>query len=120
MVPATSGTAVVPPAGTTPTPRQIRFDENPTYFGNVEVSDGENEEDTNDLMGSFHTLSVSTSESQYMYGATTYECVLPFEIIVWSEPVVLTNDFRDRISFNLWLLSMADVTRNLYYTTKDS
>jgi hypothetical protein len=73
-------------------------------------SDGENEEDTSDLMGSFCTLSVSASESQYMYDATTYKRVPPFENIVWSEPRVLTNDFRDRISFNLWLLSMADVS----------
>jgi hypothetical protein len=96
MVPIATGSTGAPPvAGVTPTPRQIRFEETPTYFGNVEVSDGEEEEDTSDLMGRFRNLSVSASESQYMYGATTYECVLPFENIVWSEPVVLTNDFRD-------------------------
>jgi hypothetical protein len=97
--------------GVTPTPRQIRFDDAPVYFGGQEESE-EEQENVTELMSSFKTSSVSASESQYMFGTTTYECVLPYEIIVWSEPIMKNDDFRDRISFNMWLLSMAEVDEN--------
>jgi hypothetical protein len=45
-----------------------------------------------------------------MYGATTYEIVLPCECFALSDPVPGTGEWRDRVSVNVWLLSIADVT----------
>jgi hypothetical protein len=45
-----------------------------------------------------------------MYGCTTYEVVLPYECFARSDPVTGTKEWRDRVSVNIWLLSIDDIS----------
>jgi hypothetical protein len=100
--------------GVTPIPWQIRFAETTKtrYYGRDEEN-----EDKEGLLDEFKMMSVSASESPYMYGCTTYEVVLPYKCFAWSDPVTGTKEWRDRVSVNIWLLSFDDI---LSVTTKVS
>jgi hypothetical protein len=96
--------------GVTPTPKKI-CNKNDFQKFLIEIEDQEYEDEEEDtVLEEFKAISVSASDSQRMYGATMYEIVLPYECFAWSGPVPGTGEWRDRVSVNVWLLSIADVT----------
>jgi hypothetical protein len=68
------------------------------------------DEDEDTVYEKYKIISCSAADSQKMYAATAYEIVLPYECFAWSDPVPGTGNWWDRVSVNVWLLSVADVT----------
>jgi hypothetical protein len=60
-------------------------------------------------MPQFGTAAVSAAESQYKYGSSTYEMVLPFWNILWYRPNG-RNGWCNLVTVRVWLLSVASVT----------
>jgi hypothetical protein len=96
--------------GVTPTPKKI-FLKNDFRKYLMDIEEQEyNDEEGDIVLEEYKAISVSASDSQKMYGATTYEIVLLYECFAWSDPVPGTGEWRDRVLVNEWLLSIADVT----------
>jgi hypothetical protein len=60
-------------------------------------------------MPQFGTAAVSAAESQYKYGSSTYEMVLPFFNILWYRPNG-RNGWYHLVTVRVWLLSVMSVT----------
>jgi hypothetical protein len=60
-------------------------------------------------MPQFGTAAVSAAESQYKYGSSTYEMVLPFWNILWYRPNG-RNGWCNLVTVRVWMLSVASVT----------